>query len=71
MSPVRQCGIVRFFNMAKGFGRIARRKGPDVYVHYKAIRGEGYRDLEEGQRVEFVLVQGSKGWEASDVVSLE
>lgn len=61
-------GTVKWFNGAKGFGFIEREEGGDVFVHYSAIRGEGFRNLEEGQSVEFDLEQDQKGWRAADVV---
>jgi cold shock protein len=63
----RVTGTVKWFNGSKGFGFIAREEGPDVFVHHTAIRGEGYRNLEEGQRVEFSVEKGPKGLQASDV----
>jgi CspA family cold shock protein len=60
-------GTVKWFNGAKGFGFIQQGAGPDVFVHHTAIRGEGYRNLEEGQRVEFNVQQGPKGLQAVDV----
>ncbi len=64
----RTTGTVKWFNGAKGYGFIQREGGPDVFVHHSAIRGEGYRNLEEGQRVEFNVEQGPKGLQATDVV---
>jgi CspA family cold shock protein len=64
-------GIVKWFNNAKGFGFIGREDGPDVFVHYSAIAGEGYRSLEEGDSVEFQIVQGPKGLQAADVRKVE
>lgn len=64
----RTKGTVKWFNGAKGFGFIEREEGGDVFVHYSAIRGEGFRNLEEGQSVEFDLEQDPKGWRAADVV---
>ena len=61
-------GTVKWFNSTKGFGFIAREGAPDVFVHYSAIQGNGYRSLEEGQKVEFTLEQGPKGLQASNVV---
>ena len=64
----RETGVVKWFNATKGYGFIARNSGGDVFVHYSAIRGTGYRSLEEGQQVEFTVVQGQKGPQAQDVV---
>lgn len=64
---VREIGTVKWFNNSKGYGFIARDAGGDVFVHYRAIRGEGYRTLEEGMRVEFTVTQGQKGLQAEDV----
>ena len=61
-------GTVKWFNSTKGFGFIARNGAPDVFVHYSAIQGNGYRSLEEGQKVEFTLEQGPKGLQASNVI---
>ena len=63
-------GTVKWFNGSKGYGFIEREDGDDVFVHFNAIVGEGYRNLEEGQRVEFSVVQGEKGPQAADVVAL-
>jgi CspA family cold shock protein len=63
-------GTVKWFNGTKGYGFIARDEGPDVFVHYSAIEGRGFRTLQEGQRVEFTLEQGPKGLQASNVVAL-
>jgi CspA family cold shock protein len=63
-------GTVKWFNGTKGYGFIARENGPDVFVHYSAIRGNGFRSLEEGQKVEFTVEQGPKGAQASDVIPL-
>jgi CspA family cold shock protein len=63
----RETGVVKWFNASKGFGFIERENGNDVFVHYSAISGEGYRSLEEGQRVEFTVVEGQKGPQAQDV----
>ncbi|HSL68045.1 MAG TPA: cold-shock protein [Actinomycetota bacterium] len=60
-------GTVKWFNPDKGFGFITPEEGPDVFVHFSAIQGEGYRNLEENQRVEFDIVQGQKGPQASNV----
>ena len=63
-------GIVRWFNNSKGYGFIGRDDGPDLFVHYTAIVGEGYKTLNEGDRVKFEIVQGPKGPQASNVVKL-
>ena len=60
-------GIVKWFNADKGFGFISRENGDDVFVHFSAIQGNGYRSLEEGQRVSFDVVQGPKGPQAENV----
>ena len=64
----RETGTVKWFNASKGFGFISRDRSYDVFVHFSAIRGEGYRNLEEGQSVEFNVEQGQKGLQATDVV---
>lgn len=63
----RETGTVKWFNSSKGYGFITRDQGTDVFVHYSALRGEGYRSLEEGQRVEFTVGKGEKGPQAQDV----
>ncbi|MCW5852021.1 MAG: cold shock domain-containing protein [Anaerolineae bacterium] len=64
----RVTGTVKWFNAAKGFGFLSQANGPDVFVHYSAIQANGYRSLEEGQAVEFSVVNGPKGPAAADVV---
>ena len=64
----REQGVVKWFNGAKGYGFIARESGEDVFVHYSAIVGDGFRNLEEGQHVEFTVTQGNKGPQAQNVV---
>ncbi|MEX2162577.1 MAG: cold-shock protein [Anaerolineales bacterium] len=60
-------GTVKWFNGDKGFGFITREGGPDVFVHFSAISGDGFRNLTEGQKVEFTVTQGQKGPQAQDV----
>jgi CspA family cold shock protein len=60
-------GTVKFFNSEKGYGFISREQGDDVFVHYSNIQGEGYKSLDEGQRVEFDVAPGRKGEEAQNV----
>ncbi|MGA1842419.1 MAG: cold-shock protein [bacterium] len=66
----RETGTVKWFNAEKGFGFITRQEGSDVFVHYSAISGSGYRSLQEDQKVEFSIVQGQKGPQAQDVIVL-
>ena len=66
----RQVGTVKWFNATKGFGFIGREEGEDVFVHYSAIKMDGYRRLEEGQKVEFAIEQGPKGLQAAEVTLL-
>ncbi len=63
-------GTVKWFNAEKGFGFIETQSGNDVFVHFSAITGDGFKSLEEGQRVEFEVVQGNRGPQASNVVKL-
>jgi CspA family cold shock protein len=60
-------GTVKFFNSEKGFGFISREQGDDVFVHFSAIQGDGYKSLDEGQHVEFDVAPGKKGEEAQNV----
>jgi len=66
----KQTGTVKWFNSTKGFGFIERESGKDVFVHHTAIIGEGFKNLNEGDRVEFTVVQGTKGPQAQDVRKL-
>jgi CspA family cold shock protein len=66
----RETGTVKWFNSNKGFGFITRDGGSDIFVHFSAIRGEGFRSLEEQQRVEFNVAEGDKGLQAQDVIVL-
>lgn len=65
--PKRETGAVKWFNEQKGFGFIARDSGGDVFVHYSAISGQGFKNLIEGERVEFTVEEGRKGPAAADV----
>jgi len=65
-----QQGTVKWFNAAKGYGFITSKSGEDVFVHFKAIVGEGYKSLNEGDRVEYEVVQGPKGLQASNVTKI-
>jgi CspA family cold shock protein len=67
---VRATGKVKWFNDAKGFGFIERSDGDDVFVHYSAIAGAGFRSLTEGQEVEFDIVDGPKGKQAANLTKL-
>ncbi|HOB08789.1 MAG: cold-shock protein [Limnochordia bacterium] len=63
-------GRVKWFNAEKGYGFIEQENGEDVFVHFTAIQGEGFRSLEEGQKVEFEIVSGKRGPQAANVVRL-
>lgn len=63
----RENGTVKWFNNSKGFGFIERESGGDVFVHYSEISGDGYRTLEEGERVEFMVADSEKGPQAQQV----
>jgi CspA family cold shock protein len=67
---LREQGTVKWFNASKGYGFIQRATGEDVFVHFSAIQGEGYRSLQEGASVEFEVTKGPKGFQAENVVSL-
>jgi CspA family cold shock protein len=66
----RETGTVKWFNRTKGYGFIERESGSDVFVHYSAIQGTGFRNLDEGQRVEFTVEDSPKGPQAANVVPL-
>jgi CspA family cold shock protein len=66
----RVIGTVKWFNGSKGYGFISRTDGPDVFVHYSVIQANGFRNLEEGDRVEFSVEKGPKGPQASNVIKL-
>ncbi|MCC7129589.1 MAG: cold-shock protein [Anaerolineae bacterium UTCFX2] len=63
----KEQGVVKWFNGSKGYGFIERDAGGDIFVHFSSILGDGYRNLDEGQRVEFTVAQGQKGPQAQDV----
>jgi cold shock protein len=67
---LKEQGTVKWFNATKGYGFITRSGGDDVFVHYSAIESEGYKTLNEGQKVEFTLIQGPKGLAASNVIAV-
>jgi CspA family cold shock protein len=67
----RIIGTVKWFNGSKGYGFIAREGGEDVFVHYTAIQAEGFRNLNEGQKVEFTVEQGPKGPQAANVTIVQ
>ena len=67
----KETGKVKWFNNAKGYGFIERSQGGDVFVHHSAIQSDGYRSLEEGQSVEFTVVEGPKGLQAQEVTRSE
>lgn len=72
MSEVtKEQGVVKWFNAAKGYGFIQRSNGEDVFVHFTAIQAEGYKSLNDGQKVEFEVTQGPKGLQASNVTVAE
>ncbi len=64
----RVTGTVKWFNASKGYGFIERQGGPDVFVHFTAIQSDGFRTLQEGQRVEFSIEKGPKGLQAANVI---
>jgi len=63
-------GTVKWFNETKGFGFIQQESGPDVFAHFSAIQGSGFRTLTEGQRVQFTVTQGQKGLQAENIVAI-
>jgi CspA family cold shock protein len=60
-------GVVKWFNNSKGYGFIGRDNGPDIFVHYSGVVGDGYRTLQEGDEIEFEIVEGPKGPQAANV----
>jgi CspA family cold shock protein len=67
---LKEQGTVKWFNASKGFGFIQRQSGEDVFVHFSAIQGDGYKSLNEGQAVEFEVTRGPKGLQAANVSNL-
>ena len=67
MSDIRENGTVKWFNDAKGFGFISRENGEDVFVHFRSIQAQGFKSLQEGQRVSFTVTRGQKGLQADAV----
>ncbi|MFM1897059.1 MAG: hypothetical protein RLZZ385_2133 [Pseudomonadota bacterium] len=65
-----QTGTVKWFNESKGFGFIAQESGPDLFAHFSAISGSGFKTLVEGQKVKFTIGQGKKGPQAENIVAL-
>ena len=63
-------GTVKWFNEAKGFGFIEQESGPDVFVHFSNIQGDGFKTLAEGQKVEFKITEGKKGPQAEEIVAI-
>ena len=68
---MKEQGVVKWFNAAKGYGFIQRSNGEDVFVHFTALQMEGYKSLNDGQKVEFEVTQGPKGLQASNVTVAE
>lgn len=66
----REQGTVKWFNDAKGFGFVQRESGEDIFVHFRAIQGDGYRSLKEGERIEFIVTEGQKGLQAEEVTKV-
>ncbi len=67
---MKEQGTVKWFNASKGFGFIQRQSGGDIFVHFSAIQGDGYKTLNEGQAVEFEVTSGPKGLQAANVTAL-
>ena len=67
---MKEMGVVKWFNAAKGFGFIQRENGEDVFVHFSAIQQSGYRSLDEGAKVSFMVKQGPKGLQAEEVAMI-
>ncbi|PYP89284.1 MAG: cold-shock protein [Blastocatellia bacterium AA13] len=67
---MKETGTVKWFNATKGYGFIMRENGEDIFVHYSAIETDGYKTLNEGQRVEFAVIEGPKGLAAANVIAV-
>lgn len=67
----REIGTVKWFNDAKGYGFISRENGDDVFVHFRAVKGDGFRSLQDGQKVSFAVVDGQKGLQADEVEAVD
>ena len=67
----KQTGTVKWFNTEKGYGFALNESGEDVFIHYRSIQQEGFKDLQEGQQIAFVQVKSEKGWQAAEVEVLE
>ena len=67
---MKESGTVKWFNATKGYGFIMRENGEDIFVHYSAIETDGYKTLNEGQRVEFSVIEGPKGLAAANVIAV-
>ncbi len=67
---MKETGTVKWFNATKGYGFIMRENGEDIFVHYSAIETDGYKTLNEGQRVEFSVIEGPKGLAAANVIAV-
>ena len=67
----REKGTVKWFNDAKGYGFISREQGPDIFIHFSALQGDGYRTLAEGQNVEFEIIETEKGQQAGAVTVVQ
>ncbi len=70
MSEERESGVVKWFNGAKGYGFISRESGEDLFVHFSEIQSEGYRALNEGEKVEFTVAESEKGLQAKEVIKV-
>ncbi len=70
MSEERESGVVKWFNGAKGYGFISRESGEDLFVHFSEIQSDGYRVLNEGEKVEFTVAESEKGLQAKEVIKL-